>query len=1301
MLTGRPLLRKVHACIWGGVWLCAFGARISCLANPTGGVVTLGDAQIQNAVPGLTTIVQSTDRAVIDWQSFSIAAGEQTNFIVPHATSATLNRVLGCDSSLLNGSLTSNGHVFLINSNGIIFGKGSTVDVAGLTASSLDLDNCAFMAGGEMVFKGSSEAAVRNAGMIRASSGDAFLIGYQVSNSGTISAPNGTVGLAAGSEVLIMPVGDERVVVRNAVGSRKKTGVSNSGVIEANVAELKAHNGNVYALAIRNTGRVSATAVTRQGGRILLSANGGSIHSSGQLVVRGLSGNGGRIKVSAGNGGKTTISGRVDADGPDGAGGKVSITGEEVTIRRAVLVSADGKTEGGQISIGTDPEAGDAGATASRTVIAGDLSAGSLQGKGGEIRLAGHSLALEGESVIRADGATGGGKIFAGGGVVGADSFMNSSCVTIDCGVLLTANALENGNGGQVVMFADKDLTFQGRAQALGGANSGDGGFVGLTAKESLRIDRLTDRVELGAVNGRAGGLLLKSSEFEILDPGCWVSSPLPTNTLNAEDLSSFLDTAHLTLETDRGSSSGSGNIYLKGTVAWNSAHGLTLSADCDFLMINDAIGRGVINAQGGGDVTISVTRAVLLETGTQMGTTTGNVLIKANQREISIPGHSQSITVNGSIVTAGGNITLVGRVSAESGVGTPAILLEGGTLRADGGGVITLKTTGGVVVSNGSLIAAGLILEGNDDFTLTGVTNAIGTVATAGTVGSIMLENSTGLTIGSLGAASGLSAVGDISVSTTSADGLWVRQSILSQGGAISLNASVIKVDGTTVTSTGGAPVTLTAHQFVLSNQPIINGVLQGSGGTAALTLDDSGLTAGQSYVIGADRITAGGRTYAFQNVSAIRLDLGAGNDLSDTNFFTFDQFLNAGAGTNQLLVGGNPVTSSPLTRPGFGTITFSGFVLTPPPPPPAPPPTVAAANIPTAVPAFGAFLLQNAVPVGNAGSNSATQANNFASSASPGAALAGAGGGALGMAASAAVAGLQGGGILANMTGSIGQGLGLVSAGGGAPPSIELQSQMNATSSSAVQSELSLALGGDGTMGVRSSTGLVAVNPGGGAPSTNALGQLATGTSLLAQSELALGAIGFGEVALISQFGAQSINLGGPPPVASLQRSMAQTAGPESYATLSVALGGDGTARIDSSSGDVAIDLKEQPVPASTQASLQAIITPGSFGELSLALGGTGEFVLSDSHGMAVMDASGSSAGPQVSARVLAMLAAPAGSQMSLVLGGEGTALVLAREGIQNISFEAALPSAGVISQLTAATNSQSVEELDNATR
>ncbi|MFZ2276369.1 MAG: filamentous hemagglutinin N-terminal domain-containing protein, partial [Prosthecobacter sp.] len=366
-------------------------------ANPTGGVVVLGDAQIQNTFPGLTTIHQQTDRAVIDWSTFNIASGEHTNFIVPDVNSATLNRVLDGGPSLLNGTLTSNGQLFLINASGIIFGQGSVVDVAGLTASTLDLSNRMFMAGGEMAYQGNTTAGVTNAGSIRASSGDVFLIGFQVNNSGAIRAPNGTVGLAAGTDVLIMPAGDERVIVRNAAGPQRGTGVTNSGLIEANVAELKAHGGNVYALAIRNTGRIAATAATRQGGRIILSANGGRIESTGKLVARGSSGNGGQIRINAGNKGSATLGGRVDANGTTGRGGSIAVTGGEVTIRRAIVVSADGETAGGQIEINARPQ-GDADTATAPTVtfIDGTIRADAASGNGGAIRLGGSSLTLGG-----------------------------------------------------------------------------------------------------------------------------------------------------------------------------------------------------------------------------------------------------------------------------------------------------------------------------------------------------------------------------------------------------------------------------------------------------------------------------------------------------------------------------------------------------------------------------------------------------------------------------------------------------------------------------------------------------------------------------------------------------------------------------------------------------------------------------------------------------------------------------------------------------------------------------------------
>ena len=1798
MAPGRPFLWRVHARIWVCRWIFVLGVQVSCPANPIGGVVTFGDAQIQNCVPGLTTIVQSTDRAVIDWQSFSIGAGERTNFIVPDATSATLNRVLGCDPSILNGTLTSNGHLFLINSNGIIFGQGSTVDVGSLTASTLDLDNGSFMAGGEMVFKGSSEAAVKNAGTINAATGDVFLIGYQVSNSGTIRAPNGTVGLAAGSEVLIMPVGDERVVVRNAAGRGKKTGVSNSGVIEANVAEIKAHGGNVYALAIRNTGRVAATGVTRQGGRILLSANGGKIENSGSLMARGISGNGGQIKISAGSKGNVTINGRVDADGPNGAGGQVSITGEQVTIRRAILVSADGATEGGQISIGSDASAGTDEALASKTVIEGIISANSSQGMGGEIRLGGNSLTLESDSVIGANGALGGGRIFAGGGFDG--SLVSSSCLMVDCDALITANALENGNGGNVMILASKELTFQGSLQAFGGLISGDGGFAELSAKESLSIGQLSGRVDLSALNGHAGSLLIDSGEMLILNPG---NCPPQTNFLDAEDVSNFLNTANLTVQTDR-SGGGSGNIVVSGRVAWCSANSLTINADCDFRMINTDGSIGVLDSQGGGNVIINAARSVLLESCTMIGTSTGNVLISARQADITLGGSiitgggnvslsgvgvmsvgtvnagSGTIVIDGndgtinlagaltttngtaaavrildattasfgnittgaagtvvlgeagadslsgavtqtgainagtvvgntgstvmldgnntvvsfgaftstgaftfndaagglsmtgnvetrggaatiltmggvlalggnSITTSGGDVSLSGvgvtstggTVNAGSGTilvdgndgainlagtltttngttravriidattatlgnittgaagtvvlgeaggdnlsgavtqtgaidtgtltgnGGSTVMLDGsnkvvnlgpltsvdefvfkdttgglnvtgnvethggavtvstaggalalgsssittdggnvsltgvgvtstggavdaggGTILVDGndgainvagelkttngtaaavrivdattaslgnittgaagtvalggaagdnlsgavtqtgainagtvvgnsgstvtldgnntvvnlgpltstgafvfkdttgglnvtgsvetrGGAATISTAGGAlalgsnnittsggnvsltgegVTSTGGTVNAGggtisvdgndgainlagalattngtstavriidattatlgnittgaagtvalgeaggdnlsgavtqtgaiktgsLILAGNGDFTLTGTSNAIGFVATAGTVGSMALTNSIGLTIGSVGAASGLRAVGDVRVSVTGADGLLIQHDINSQGGVIALNASGIAVNGATISSTGAAAVTLTANQFVLSNQPVINGMLNGTGGTAQLSLNDSNLTTGQNYLIGADKITAGSRIYSFQNVSALRFDLGSGNDYSDTNFFIFTQYFNAGGGANKLVVDGSLVTSSPLTRAGFGTITFTE-----------------AAPVPNASP-FGAVLLQNATPGSGPGSGSSSQTNNFNSTGTsgvrPGAALAGLGAG--------GAAGALSGSLVASLSGSIGQSLGLVSAGGGAPPSFGLQSQMNATTSAATESELNAALGGDGTMGVRSSTGLVSVDPSSGPPTPKAMAQLAEGFSLLALSELSFGAIGLNQVTVTSPLGVQSMVLGGPPPNLALQQMMAKTASPDSFSQLFAMLGGDGTAQIDSVAGSVAVDLLGKGVPGYIQSILAAIISPGAFGEISVALGGTGEFIVNDSQGLAIMDPSGAPAGQQVSAAVLAMLAAAANSQLSLVLGDEGAGLLMAWDGIQSTAFDTALPSPLVIAQLNAATNPQSQEELDTATR
>ena len=1763
MAQGCPYFRTVHALVWGGVlWLLFLGMEIPCQANPTGGVVVLGDAQIQNSFPGLTTIHQQTDRAIIDWSTFNISSGEHTNFIVPSATSATLNRVLDGGPSLLNGTLTSNGQVFLINASGIVFGRGSMVDVAGLTASTLNLSNHMFMAGGQMAYQGDTTAGVTNAGSIRASSGDVFLIGFQVNNSGSIRAPNGTVGLAAGTDVLIMPAGDERVIVRNAAGPQRSTGVSNSGLIAANVAELKAHGGNVYALAIRNTGRIAATAATKQGGRIILSANGGNIESTGRLVARGPGGNGGQIRINAGSKGSATLGGRVDANGTTGSGGSIAVNGGEVTVRRAILVTADGQTAGGQIDINVTPQNNSGNAAATTTFIDGTIRADAANGTGGVIHLGGTSLTLGGAALISANGTTGGGSIFAGGGAQGLDASMtNSTQVEVQSGAILSANALNSGNGGTVVAFASGQLTFNGSLQARGGLTGGDGGQAELSGKQALILESLTGRIDLSSPQGRAGSLLLDPNDILISDCVArnTITNPVQANTLKASDISCWLQTncGNLIIQTDHNATGGAGNITLAGLIHWSSATSLTINAERDFIMTTQNGGTGVIHSSGSGDVFINAGRSVQIQAGSQILTHSGNVTINANQGAASFEGDFQAILIGGQIISDSGNITLAGRTGTTSSAQTAAILLDnGGALNAGTFGVVTLQTTGGSVLGHGSITSWGLKLAGGGDFYLTNPDNAVQTVTSIGTLGSIQILNTLGLTIGSIGADSGLSAFGGISIITTNTDHIRINQNLSSQGGVITLTGYGIELNGSHVSNTGAGSIYLTAqreinansgatisvvdgrmeldanqypnatggnfagivlnnvtltssgmgaialngrsgdtgdnnvgilmqhgstihststaptagsitllgvagggngsgnngvslqdagtaitsagatvsisgsgtptgyqntgvdlgantaitnngatiistdtisiagaaaiggtgtltirsvsagttiglgdgaagtllinaagigtfapslshitigaptsgdveirastwrapltiltlgaitvseqiidlsgavalngsntilcagiataggeiiisspitvganatldtthggavpngtaitvsgaisnggstghdltlnaglagnvtlqgavgqlaplhavnltggklvgapqinaqgfsatfngvvdlshvtaatmsvsgragddtiilsqvpvsltvngaggndtvtfasavgpvsvsaasftsienligsashadtligvnggnvfqvtannagflgamhfssienltgsstgtNQFVFSNQATLDGMVNGVGNPlAVLLLEDSNLQAGQTYTIGSALLTVGGRSYAFQGVNTVGLNLGAGNDTTNTSFYTFAQNLSGGGGNNQLLVDGTKVVTTPLTKAGYGTITTTGF----------------ATSAPVIGPVTNVYL-QNFNPSAGSSSSSSSQTNNFNSTSAAG----GAGGiGALG--AGAGGAGLAGATSAASFLGQT-FGTGTGSIGGGGPASLAMQSMMNSSTSATAERELNMSLGGDGTVRLQNGGGLLSIGAGAGTPSTASQAQMDSSMSLLAQSELSIGAIGRAEVPLTVQAGAQSIALGSPVPSIYVQQFLTNLSNPESFSLLSRTLGGDGTARLDFSSGSLNIQLTDKLLPPRIERSLLANISAGSYAELARALGGLGEYLITEPTGVAVMDPTGAAAPAEVQTRLHALLAPPGAAELSLAQGGDATVLVLPWDGMVNTALDGVPPGPFVILKLQNATDPQSLEELDRATR
>ncbi len=271
-------------------------------ALPAGGTVVAGAASIAGT-KGTVTIDQSSQNAVINWQSFGIGESEAVTFQQPNSRSVALNRVLGPDPSSILGDLSANGKIFLVNPNGILFAPGAQVNVAGLVASTLGITNANFMAG-NYKFSGSGTGRILNQGSITADGGYVALLGADVGNDGVISARLGTVALAAGNAVTIDVAGNGLLNVAVDQGAVTAL-VKNGGMIQANggqvVMTAKAA-GQLLKSAVNNTGVIEAQTVDARNGTIKLLGDdqNGVVNVSGTLDASAPNGgNGGFIETSA------------------------------------------------------------------------------------------------------------------------------------------------------------------------------------------------------------------------------------------------------------------------------------------------------------------------------------------------------------------------------------------------------------------------------------------------------------------------------------------------------------------------------------------------------------------------------------------------------------------------------------------------------------------------------------------------------------------------------------------------------------------------------------------------------------------------------------------------------------------------------------------------------------------------------------------------------------------------------------------------------------------------------------------
>ncbi|WP_251369422.1 autotransporter-associated beta strand repeat-containing protein [Polynucleobacter sp. MWH-Spelu-300-X4] len=346
----------------------AFAQNVTSATLPTGGQVVAGSANITKNGNTLN-VVQSSQRAVVNWSSYNVGAQAKVVYQQPDANSVTLNRVTGVSASQIDGAVQANGTVIFANTNGVTFGKTAQVDAGAVVATTMNQSNEEFMAGKTTyTAKGgvNAQGKVTNRGQIKANDYVA-LMAPEVRNEGVITAQggtgNGAVALASGSVVTLNFNGNQFVSVK-VDASVYKSLIVNRRLIEApGGAVFIAANSAAQLMAsvIKNSGRVSTTSMVSNGGRIEIIA--GTVKNAGVF--------------------------EANANGASGNGGQIAVNGDVIKLGASSNIQANAKTagNGGKIVVMSNKS----------TTVAGSLSAqgGSSVGNGGLIETSSHeSLAI-------------------------------------------------------------------------------------------------------------------------------------------------------------------------------------------------------------------------------------------------------------------------------------------------------------------------------------------------------------------------------------------------------------------------------------------------------------------------------------------------------------------------------------------------------------------------------------------------------------------------------------------------------------------------------------------------------------------------------------------------------------------------------------------------------------------------------------------------------------------------------------------------------------------------------------------
>jgi filamentous hemagglutinin family protein len=769
---------------------------------PTGAIVVSGQATI-NAQSQQLNIKQTTDRAIVNWQDFSIGHDHSVNITQPTSQSAILNRVTSLTPSTIAGQLNANGQVFLVNPNGIAITPTGIVNVGGgFLASTLNISNDDFNAGKLNFYGNASGAAISNAGEISATQeGFIVLLGNRISHSGSISVPLGKVFIGSAEQATLDFNGDGLLQV--AIPTQ-----SNTGQPLIDVA------GNIVA----SGGRIEIKAATAQ--NVIRDA----VHISGHLSASSAYLKGGVIVLEGGEGGKTTLTdgAHIEANSQQAKGGVVTLTGHTLQIQDA-QINTNGATGGGTLLVGGDYQGGGTLKHAANISVAAGAALNAnatVDGAGGQVVLwSDETTQFLGN--ISAQGA--------GSGKGGLAEVSSHGLLDFSGWVDLRAASGLTGD----LLLDPYNVTISS------GADANHTAFTATGNSSIINVSTLQTALASANVNVSTGSSGAQSGDITVSNALTWASG----NTLTLIAARDITQNAAIT------ATNGGGLTYTAGRDI-NINQNITASAgalDVSLSAVkNITLNTATISTAGG-----TFTAAA--------NSSDGNTALTLFDTTISVG--AGSATLSGTNTSSGNGVDLYDNVSLSS-TSASGITISGTTNTGDGVDLVSATlTAAGNVTLQGSTATSNTLYDGiffSGDNTI--ANNGSGTLSLTGTASNLgdgiyVGSGTLSLSNASTGAISLTGSNTNATVNTTGYYGLHIdSNAILNTAGTVALNGSVVNgygagvffydttmtSDGTTAITGAGSGTVARGVQIEMGNTFTLNGGSLTVSGTSA---GDAGL--------------------------------------------------------------------------------------------------------------------------------------------------------------------------------------------------------------------------------------------------------------------------------------------------------------------------------------------------------------------------------------------------------------------------------------------------------------------------